>query len=129
MRTQKRGQPKKNLMNKAEAMYAAYLSSRSDVVSWKYEPCSFWLAENMRYNPDFLVEYQDGSIHVVDVKALWKGRTAPHVEDDSMVKMKSMAQMYGGWFVVKMTWYSKETGQWKERHFEQQEREGKGQAD
>lgn len=112
-------------MNKAEARYAAYLSACQEVVSWKFQPMSFWLAEHMRYIPDFLVEYPEGMIHVVDVKALWS-TGKPGVEDDALAKIKMMGQLYGDWFTVKLTWYDKAKSRWDERYFEQQERSNQG---
>ena len=111
-----RAQPKSG-MNKAEAQYASYLSHHPDVVSWKHEPLSLWLAKDCRFIPDFAVEYKDGSLTLADVKALWS-HGKPGVEDDALVKLKLAGQMYGCWFQVVMTWWDKTTGKWEERVFD-----------
>lgn len=126
-RRRTRPQPKAGVMNKAEAQFAAYLSGCAEVVSWKYEPMSFWLAEKLRYTPDFLVEYQNGVLECVDVKAAWKDGK-PHAEDDSLAKLKMFAQEYGDWFVVKIVWFDRATKAWHQRVFEPVDRSGAGGA-
>lgn len=126
MRTRraKEGQPKAG-MNRAEQKYAEHLKWCTGVVKWRHEPMSFWLAEGLRYTPDFLVEYEGGVIEIVDVKALW-GNGKPGVEDDALAKLKMMGQMYGDWFTVKAVWFDKKENMWMGRHFDCQEREGEG---
>lgn len=116
------GQPAKG-MNKAEARYAAHLSWCTGVVKWRYEPMTFWLAEGLTYKPDFMVEYDGGEIHVVDVKALW-GNGKVGYEDDALVKLKMVGQLYGDWYTVKATWFDKQQNIWDEQEFNYQEREG-----
>ncbi len=124
-RTRRRVQPKSG-MNKTEAQYAAYLSQHPDVVSWKHEPLSLWLAKDCRFIPDFFVEHRDGTLKAVDVKKVWRGQEKPHAEDDALVKLKLAGQIYGDWFAIVMTWVSPQTGTWEERAFEPVEETGKG---
>lgn len=114
-RRAKQGPPKKG-MNKAEARYAAHLSWCTGVVSWKYEGMKFRIGDNCWYTPDFMVELEGGRVRMVDVKAAWKGAEGPHMEDDSTVKIRSMAEHYGHWFEVVVVWL--QDGEWREKIFE-----------
>ena len=102
-------------MNKTEAKFAEFLSGRTDVVSWKFEACKFKLANNCWYTPDFAVELADGTMRLIDVKAVYRGQNTPHAEDDALVKLKVVGEEYGHWYDVVMVWW--QDGRWHERRF------------
>jgi hypothetical protein len=81
----------RDLMNGTEREYAKLLDQQilaGEVFEWRFEPCSFNLGHSCRYNPDFLVILADGRVEFHEVKG---GR----IEEDSLVKMKTFATVYG----------------------------------
>ncbi|MEQ8820486.1 MAG: DUF1064 domain-containing protein [Sumerlaeia bacterium] len=76
-------------MNKTEQEYAMILKSRKaagEVAWFAFEPWGLRLADNTRYNPDFVVLMADGTIEVHEVKGFWR--------DDARVKFKTAANLY-----------------------------------
>ena len=59
-----------------ESYYMQHLDSCDDVRTWRYESFSIEYVSNVRtgktrkYIPDFVVEYVDGTSHVVEIKPL-----------------------------------------------------------
>jgi len=52
-------------MNRDEARYAQLLEAdrlAGRVDSWQFEPMALYLADNLRYHPDFMVVYADGRL-------------------------------------------------------------------
>lgn len=76
-------------MNGTESSYASYLEMRKragDVRGYYFESLKLKLAKNTHYTPDFLVEMQDGSIEIHEVKGFWR--------DDARVKIKIAARLF-----------------------------------
>jgi hypothetical protein len=96
-----RGQHRPGEMNKSETAFAFALDLRrkaGEVKGWKFEAIKLKLADNTYFIPDFNVEMTNGDLVMVEVKRLWKGKSAPHWEDDARVKIKIAAEMFRGWF-------------------------------
>lgn len=74
-----------------------------------FEQCTFKLAKDTRYTPDFVTLNKNNELEVVEVKGFW--------EDDALVKIKVFADMFP--FTVRA--YSKiskkDGGGWKEKFF------------
>lgn len=69
--TRKNGKNFQIVRSKYEALFAKYLDQNSQVIKWKYEP--FWIPYEYngkveKYYPDFLVEWENGSKWIVEVK-------------------------------------------------------------
>ena len=57
--------------SKTEQAYAGYLEvlrRAGQVADWRYEPVTLKLAQGVRYTPDFLTLYPDGSMSFHEVK-------------------------------------------------------------
>ena len=106
--------PRDRGMNKTEAEYSRYLATRQDVGWQAFEPIKFRLADNTSYCPDFMTMDHEGGIRFIDTKAWWASSKKVGVTEDSMVKMKVVAEMYP-MFAFLMTW--KKDGIWHERVF------------
>lgn len=88
-------------MNKSETAFMMHLEIRraaGEVRGWKFESVKLKLADRCTYTPDFCVEMANGDLVMVEVKRLWKGKRAPHWEDDARVKIKVAAELWRGWF-------------------------------
>lgn len=72
------------------ALYLDYLIKNKQIVSWEYEPDTFWFLKIMRgvrsYKPDFKVLKNDGNIEYHEVKG-W-------MDPKSKTKLKRMAKYY-----------------------------------
>lgn len=72
------------------ARYLEFLKSRKKILSWDYEPETFWFDGIKRgvcsYKPDFKVENLDGSIEYHEVKGYMDAR--------SKTKLKRMAKYH-----------------------------------
>ena len=96
-----RGRHKRGEMNKSETAFSGHLEIRKaagEIESWKFEELTFWLAEKTTYTPDFLVKMKSGDYVLIEVKALRRGESSPHWEDDSRCKIKVAARLWRGWF-------------------------------
>lgn len=60
---------KAGVMNQLEKAYAAFLATRPDVVSFKYEAIRLPLRKRRFYRPDFQVVFADGRMEFHEVKA------------------------------------------------------------
>lgn len=76
-----------------EANYARYLEllkSRGDIVSWEYEPRTFWFEQIKRgvrsYMPDFMLTYPNGNVEWHEVKG-W-------MDPKSKTKLDRMRRYY-----------------------------------
>lgn len=72
------------------ALYLEWLKSRGDIVSWEFEPETFWF-ENIKrgvrsYLPDFRVTKNDNSVEYHEVKG--------YFDQKSKTKIKRMAKYY-----------------------------------
>ena len=77
-------------MNKAESAFAwdlEWLKRNGKIIQWWFEPITLRLADPdpttkkaMRYTPDFLVWWADGTMEIVEIKG--------HMRDDAPVKFK-----------------------------------------
>lgn len=91
--------------SKWEASYAAKLDLEKHaglIRQYWYEPFSLWLPGNVRYKPDFLIQYPLGmerSLEVVEVKGWSKNRR------DGMTRLKIAAALFPcfTWRLVKRT--------------------------
>jgi hypothetical protein len=104
-------------LNKTETAYDAHLAMRQRLgeILWrKFEGITLKLADDTRFTPDFAVMTADGHIELHDTKALWKGKTRPHIEDDALVKLRTAAEMFP--FTVKAVW-AEANGDWAEKIF------------
>lgn len=76
-------------MNKSEAAYAAHLDLLQrcgEIADYWFERFTLKLAHDTRYTPDFLVQLPDGELQLHEVKG--------HFEDDAMVKVKVVSEMF-----------------------------------
>jgi hypothetical protein len=76
-----------------EANYARYLNflqRNGDVISWSYEPKTFWFDKIKRgtrfYTPDFLVTWKNGTSEFHEVKG--------YMDQKSATKLRRMKQFY-----------------------------------
>lgn len=107
-------------MNKGETAYAAVLDTmleRGLIVGWWYELLSIRLADNTRYNPDFVVMLADGTLEFHEVKPRKNGKDGKPdsywAEEDAKLKVKLVAEhspipviivwpnRHGGWVQVR----------------------------
>lgn len=89
----RRGSTPRGQMNKTEARFADWLTSRTfsgEIRGFVFEPFKVRLGENWRttYTPDFMIQHLDDTLELVDVKGSggW--------EDDARVKIKVAAEQY-----------------------------------
>lgn len=90
-------------MNRTEAAWELNLKALQQdgvVADFWFEPFNLRLAGNTYYRPDFLVQLDDGTLEVHEVKGHW--------EDDARVKIKVAANMFPFRFIairkVKGSW-------------------------
>jgi hypothetical protein len=96
-------------MNSHEAKYAALLEAErlaGRVDSWQFEPMALYLADNLRYHPDFMVIYANGEIEIHEVKGFWR--------DDAKAKIKVAATAFP-MFVFRA--FTLKGGKWEETEF------------
>jgi len=101
-------------MNKTEARYAdrlAILKAAGEIEEWWFEPMAFRLGVRFTYRPDFLVQYPDGTLEFVEVKAWWRGAGRVGWREDARSKWKGAAEMWPI-FRWKATW--ERNGSWEE---------------
>lgn len=92
--------------NKTEAAFAAALALMSNVLDYRFEAVTLKIAKDCRYTPDFMVLYNDGSIHFYEVKGFWR--------DDARVKIKVAARMFSEFNFTAVT---RKGGEWQYEHF------------
>jgi hypothetical protein len=83
-------------MNKTEEAYAAHLTEQvalGNIAAWMFEPIRLRLASNTHYTPDFLVQCNDATMELHEVKAC-RASGAFLCEDDARVKIKVAAELY-----------------------------------
>lgn len=100
MRSVAKGRKPPGVMNKVEALYAAYLQERKDagqIADFRYEAVTLKLADNTRYTPDFMVLGADYSVQFHEVKGR-EGNGPGGWMDDAKVKIKVAAHQFP-WFV------------------------------
>lgn len=100
---------KPGTMNKTEERYSVVLEARKragEILAWWFEPCSYKLAEDMRYTPDFLVQLPTGEMEVHEVKARRKvtekvngakvrtGEYTYLIEEDAKIKIRAFAALF-----------------------------------
>lgn len=110
-------EPRDRGMNKTEKAYSRHLEHRKylgEVVYWGFEPVKLRIADNCFYTPDFLVITKDGGVEFHDSKAWWKSANKVGATEDSVVKMKAVAEMYP-FFKILATWLK--NGVWEQRVF------------
>jgi hypothetical protein len=101
MRTRPRTRPTPGAMNKLEQRYADSLRINQlagRIISYRFEPIKFRLANKTFYTPDFMVTRAD-QIEFHEVKGFW--------EDDARVKIKVVAEMYPEFAFVAVQWKNK----------------------
>lgn len=81
-----RGRKPKGTMNKMETAYLAHLQANPQIVHVAFEAVTLKLAHDCRYTPDFLVQWEDGTIELHEVKGF--------MEDDALVKLKVCATVF-----------------------------------
>ena len=117
VRAEAKGVAKERSMNKTERRYSLHLDDlirKGAILRWDFEPEKFRLADNTFYTPDFRIITHSKHVEFADVKAWWVKAGRVGAEEDSLVKMKVVAEqhpMYG----FKMTW--EVDGNWQERVF------------
>lgn len=109
-------------MNGLEKRYAAHLELRKtvgEILMYRFEPIKFRLAPSTYYSPDFVLMMPNGAFECHETKGTIKdkvtGRTKPHYEDDSIVKIKMAAEIFTE-FTFRMAWFEK-GDDWKFRDF------------
>lgn len=68
------------------------LVASGTVVGWWFEEWTFKLGPDLRYTPDFVLLFSDGSLEVREVKARDRRTGKYRAEDDAKVKMKAFAE-------------------------------------
>ena len=99
--------------SKWESAFAAKLDLEKHagiIRQWWYEPFSLWLPGEVRYRPDFLIQYADGlerRLEIVEVKG-WSRNLR-----DGMTRLKVAAAVFPcfSWKLVKRT----KGGGWEEQ--------------
>lgn len=110
-------EPRPVEMNKTERRYALHLESlkqAGDIHSYRPHAIKIQLADACLYVPDFMVTDNDGYIEFHDVKAFFKNKNRVNIEDDALVKMKTVADKFPE-FRIMAVW--EEGGEWKRRVF------------
>lgn len=113
-------------MNKTEAQAAQYLTllkQEGKILDFWFEAVTFKLADDVRYTPDFKIQYPSGEIRYCDVKAArrvkdretkaWTGAYRPFEEDDAKAKIRVAARLHPEEFFL--LYLDRETGQWTEK--------------
>lgn len=99
-------------LNKTERRYVDWIKTLDDVRIW-VQAIGLRLGKKAFYYPDVAALDKNG-FRFIDVKAVYKGQTEPHIEDDALVKMKWAAQLYAPCrFLV--AWEDPGTKTWKHR--------------
>lgn len=103
------------VMNSLEANYAAHLEAMKksgEILDYSYEAIKIKLADKTYYSPDFLVLAMDGTMELHEVKAFWKSKGKPHVEQTAAMKIKMAADLFPARFLMVWPeptgWVSKE---------------------
>lgn len=94
-------------MNRTEAAYAQLLDVRkaaSEIAAWWFEGLTFKLAPDLRYTPDFLILFADGSLECHEVKGFMR--------EDAAIKLKLAAQLFPFKFVLVRKLAAREGGEW-----------------
>jgi hypothetical protein len=96
-------------MNQTEARYEREIIQpeffNGNVIWYRYEAITLVLGDSTRYTPDFMVQFQDGTIEVHEVKGGF-------VREDAWIKLKWCAEHFP--FKVIMAQWTKKLG-WKTR--------------
>ena len=77
--------------SKWESAYAHKLQLEllaGEISGWWYEPFSLWLPGQVRYKPDFLVQYPSGELYLLEVKGWSKNLR------DGMTRLKIAASIF-----------------------------------
>ena len=88
--------PRRGVMNKTEARYAAELEARAlagELSWWAFERVRLRLANGAWYCPDFVVSTAAGEIEMHEVKG-------SHIREAAMVRLKVAASLYPFRFVL-----------------------------
>lgn len=102
-------------LNKAERRFLWHLRTLYPAENLGIQAFTLRLGEDCRYTPDFsLMPDENGGFTMWDVKALWKGKTSPHVEDDALVKITTAARIYRAIRFL-LVWEA-DNGTWQTRH-------------
>ncbi len=117
--TKARGNTKPRVrgMNKTESEYSRHLETEKQagrISAYWYEPWKIRIADNCTWTPDFVVIDCDGMIEWHDTKSWWAKAKKVGIEEDALIKMKSIADIYPQ-FKVLATW--KRDGVWEQRVF------------
>ena len=89
-------------MNKLEMKYEGQLEllkRAGEIVSYRYEPIKFRLADKTFYTPDFMVTYED-RIEFHETKGFW--------EEDARIKIKIVASLFPEFAFVAVQWKQKQ---------------------
>lgn len=90
----KTSKPRRGVMNKTEAEFLrTHIENNPDVLWWRFEPMSLRLTTpptgtGVRYTPDFLVMFTDGSLTCFEIKG-----TGPE-DPASIVRVKNAAETF-----------------------------------
>jgi hypothetical protein len=98
-------------MNKTEKAYSELLERRRLVgqIQWfRFECVTLKLADNTRYNPDFIVMLDNGEIEFHEVKG-----SLAFIQDDARVKIKVAASIFPFRFVLVAPKAKKNGGGWE----------------
>lgn len=109
-RWQALGRLPKDVMNKTESAFAAYLQERQysgAIVWWKFHPMRVRLAKNTYYEIDFLVMAADGVLTIYETKG-------GYTSEKGQMKIKLCAEALP---VFKMVKASRKNGVWNFEEF------------
>lgn len=97
------------IMNNTEKLYAdtilAIEKLSGEIVEWWHEQFTFKLADDLRYTPDFVVQYPDGLLEVREIKGFMR--------EDAHIKLKIAAQIFPFRFIAISKINKRDGGGWK----------------
>jgi hypothetical protein len=105
------GRMKSGALNKTEKRYSDRLESmkHAGLIAWyRFESVTFKLADDTRYNPDFIVMLANGEIEIHEVKGSLK-----YIQDDAKVKINVAAEMFPFRFYLIAPKKKKDGGGWE----------------
>ena len=84
-------------LNRTEQSYADYCERRlkaGEIARWRAQRVTLLIGFDCRLTVDFLITHNDGRMEFVDTKAVHRGKTKAHIEDDAKAKMSAAAEQF-----------------------------------
>jgi hypothetical protein len=93
---------------RARAAELEALRRTNVVAAYWFEGITLLLADDLRYTPDFLVQYVDGRLALEECKG-------PHIREDSLLKLRMCAERFP--FPLKMYQLQRGANEWTVKVF------------